>query len=745
MKPKRKPSPFPDKADVMRFIRDQDGKVGKRELARAFNLGPDQRSDLRRLLRELEGDGVLERGRGQHYNRPGQIADVSVLIVSQVTSDGEIFARPAKHGSEEASPGIVVVPDSRLGGALTTGDKILARLKRIGENGFEARIIRRLSAEVPSALGILASTENELRVRPISRRTRDEFIVSASDTLGAEIGELVRVKVADKSRLGLRRAKVVERLGQKFEPKTISIITAYDHDLPMEFPDEALAEAAAAGAAPLDGRADLRALPLVTIDGADARDFDDAVWAEPDKDSDNRGGWHLVVAIADVAWYVKPGSALDRNAELRGNSVYFPDRVLPMLPEALSNGWCSLKPDEDRPCLAAHIWIGADGEIRRHRFERALMRSQARLTYQDAEKMADGGIGDDPVDSAFGSVLSPLFGAYEALARARQARGVLELDVAERQVFFAADGTIERIVPRQPLTSHRLIEEFMIAANVAAAETLEGAKLPCLYRIHDEPSKDKMDSLRQFLETIGITLPRQGIIRAKDLNHLLDKYSDRQEVRLLHEVVLRSQAQAEYNPNNIGHYGLALRRYCHFTSPIRRYADLVVHRALIAALGLNADSEKDVDESLTSIAQHISGTERRAVAAERDALSRYVASYHAHHVGAEFSARVSGVARFGLFVSLDETGADALIPVSMLPDDYYIFEPDAQALVGRHSRLSFNLGTAVRVRLSEARPETGGLVCSLLGVDGIESLRTSRRRTKPSPKKRSAKRKGRKR
>ncbi len=740
MTAKRNPTPFPDKDEILRYIHAQEKRIGKRELARAFNIGPDKRADLRRLLRELESEGAIEREKGRHYYPPGHLPDVAVLIVDRVSDDAEILARPAKPAEYGAPPRIHIVPDPTQG-ALAPGDKVLARLKRLTGDGFEARVIRRLSATLPSALGVLTQVGKELRVTPLSRRSRDECVVAPTDTLGAEIGEVVRIKVRAKPRLGLRQAEVVERIGQKFEPKTFSIITAYDHDLPIEFPAAALAEANAASVAPLDRRTDLRHLSLVTIDGADARDFDDAVWAEADPDQDNAGGWHIVVAIADVAWYVRIDGALDQAAYLRGNSVYFPDRVLPMLPEALSNGWCSLKPEEDRPCLAAHIWLDADGEIRRHRFERALMRSRARLTYEAVQALAD----DPSQDPAMTKILGPLYGAYEALARARQARGVLEIDVPERQVSFKEDGTIDRIVPRQRLASHRLIEEFMIAANVAAAETLERHQLPCLYRVHDEPSKDKIESLRQFLDTLGVSLPRQGLIRAKDLNRLLEKNQNRPETRVLHEVVLRSQAQAEYSPENIGHFGLALKRYCHFTSPIRRYADLVVHRALLAAVDREAQGAALAERPLAPIAEHISMTERRAVAAERDALARYVAAYHAHHVGAEFAARISGVARFGLFITLDETGADALVPVSLLPDDYYVHEAETQALVGRYSRVRFTLGMPVTARLEESRAETGGLVCSLLGIKGATARKAPRKRGKPTAKGRGGGGKGRKR
>jgi ribonuclease R len=487
-------------------------------------------------------------------------------------------------------------------------------------------------------------------------------------------------------------------------PGAISLISIATLDIPHVFPDAALAEAAAAQPVDAGGRVDLRALDLVTIDGSDARDFDDAVWAEPDPDPANPSGWHLVVAIADVAHYVTSGSALDEEARERGNSVYFPDRVVPMLPEALSNGLCSLKPGEDRACLSAQMWIDRDGRKRRHQFERAIMRSAARLTYEQVQAAHDDGE-RLPVPMAR---LDALYGAFAALDRARASRGALALDLIEYRVVLDARGTPAAIEPRPRLDSHKLIEEFMILANVAAAEELETKRRACLYRVHDAPDPDRLDMLREALADIdvpGLGLAKGQVIRPELFNRILTRIVGRPEAPVVNDLVLRAQAQAVYSPHNIGHFGLALRRYAHFTSPIRRYADLLVHRTLLG--------ENLANEVLEAIGLHVSATERRAAAAERAALERYRAQLLGGRIGEVFAARVNGVQRFGLFVTLAGIGADGLLPIAGLPPDFYRFDARKMRLSGRHSRRGFGLGDAVSVRLVEADPIGGRLVFRL--------------------------------
>ncbi len=703
--------PFPSKAEVIAFVQDSPTVVGKREIARAFGIKGGDRIALKALLRELKQDGVLERGRRRKVRPRGHLPAVAVLEVSGIDEDGELLARPAVWDEDTAPPTIYLAPEKRSRAALAVGDRVLAKLRRTEEGAYEAQPIRKI-AKLPSrVLGLYEIGDQGGRLRPTDKRAKHDYILHEADAKGAEPGELVLAEVRQgRPRLGLREVRVIERLGAEGDTHTLSLIAIHEHELPVEFSPEALDEAAAAGPAKLGKRVDLRELPLVTIDGADARDFDDAVWAEPDPDPGNPGGWHLLVAIADVAWYVRPDNALDRAAFERGNSAYFPDRVVPMLPEALSTGWCSLNPDEERPCLAAELWIDAQGKPRKHRFLRGLMRSAARLTYEQVQAARDGDR-EAVAEALHEPVIAPLYGAYGALLEARRERGTLELDLPERRVVLDAAGEVAAIEARTRLDSHRLIEEFMIAANIAAAMELEARRRPCMYRVHAQPDPVKIEALRQVLDSLDLRLARGQVMRAKLLNGVIERAKTLPAAAMVNMLVLRAQAQAVYSPDNIGHFGLALTHYAHFTSPIRRYADLLVHRALIA--GLKPDDGALPAESgarFAEIGEHISTTERRAATAERDAVDRFTAAYLHDRVGEVFRGAINGVTRFGLFVTLDETGADGLVPMSQLPDDYYDHDEAGHRLVGRRWGRSYHLGEAVTVRLMEATPVTGGLI-----------------------------------
>lgn len=709
----KKRSPFPSREQILTFIRESDKQVGKRELARAFGLDSSQKIQLKAVLKELEAEGILGRSGKRRYGEAEALPAVAVIEITGTDLDGELMARPQTWSKDTPAPAIYVAPERRGPSALGPGERVLARLRRIS-GGYEAKVIRRLQAAPQRALGIYREVDGYGRIKPIDKRAREDFIVAAGETLGARSGELVWAEVRRGARpLGPKMARVVECLGEAQGSRSISLITIHDHDIPTQFSKEAWRQAEEAGPAAMDGRHDLRDVPLITIDGADARDFDDAVWAEPDTDEANPEGWHALVAIADVALYVRPGDPLDRDACERGNSVYFPDRVVPMLPEALSNGWCSLVPAEDRPCVAAHLWIDRNGRIVRHTFVRAMMRSAARLTYDQVQAAHDGRP-DDVTGPLLAPVIEPLYGTFHALVRARKERGVLELDIPERRVVVDDEGNVQQIKLRERWDSHKLIEELMIAANVAAAEAIEASRLPCMYRIHDQPGPDKLESLREFLGTIGLKLPRGQVIRAAQFNRILERAERTPYARLVHEVVLRSQAQAQYAPDNIGHFGLALRRYAHFTSPIRRYADLLVHRALIAGIRLGEGGLPKVPDDFVSLGAHLSATERRAATAERDAVDRFTAAFLAAKVGAEFQGRINGVTRFGLFVTLDDSGGDGLLPIRSLPEDYYVHDETRHQLVGRTSQLVFRLGEAVTVRLHEADPITGSLIFQLV-------------------------------
>jgi len=627
------------------------------------------------------------------------IPEITVIELIGSDEEGQALARPVAWPNTGRAPLLPVI-ETGSGETLKLGERAAARLVRRETGEIEARIIRKLESTGERIVGTFRSSGEGGRLVPADRRNRNEYQVAARDSGAADNGELVLAELVSAARFGTPRARVVERLGPASDPGAISLLAIAAYEIPTEFPAAALAEADSALPVIPAGRSDLRDIPFVTIDGSDARDFDDAVWAEPDRDPESHGGWHLVVAIADVAWYVRPGSALDREAERRGNSVYFPDRVVPMLPEALSTELCSLKPGMDRACLAVHLWIDAAGRKRRHRFERGIMRSAARLTYEEVQAARDG-----RQECALApEALSALYGSYQALAQARAARGALELDLREDRVVLDGEGRPAQILCAERLDSHRLIEEFMILANVAAAEELEARRHPCMYRIHDAPDPDKVEALRVFLEEAGIpglALAKGRALKPELFNRVLRRAAGTPEAALVNDLVLRCQAQAAYSPTNIGHFGLALRRYAHFTSPIRRYADLLVHRGLLGDIG---------QAELVAIGDHISATERRAAEAERTAIDRYRATLLAQSVGSLFTADISGVASFGLFVRLRENGADGLVPISSLPSDYYAQDARAQRLVGRSTGRVYRFGDEVLVRLIEADGIGGRLV-----------------------------------
>ncbi len=559
-------------------------------------------------------------------------------------------------------------------------------------------------------VGTLAKSPKGWRLQSANRRMRGEYTLHAKTPVDLKEGDLAVAEVIPSNgRYGPKVAKLIDVLGSIESPQAVSLIAIAQHEIPEHFDKPALDEANAAQPVTLQGRTDLRHIPLVTIDGADARDFDDAVFAEP-----HDGGWHLIVAIADVAHYVKPNSALDNTAYERGNSVYFPDRVVPMLPEALSNELCSLKPHVERACMAVHMWLDKEGELTRWQFVRGLMRSHARLTYEQAQRAMDGNP-DETTEPLLDKVIRPLYGAYKCLIAARGRRGTLELDLPERKVEVDKQGHVKAITVRARLDSHKLIEEFMISANVAAAAQLEGKGGVCLYRVHDRPTEIKLQALRDFLDTIGISLVPGKQLHPRFLTKILEDNAGGPHSQVINEMMLRSQAQAVYSPANIGHFGLALAKYAHFTSPIRRYADLVVHRGLIRTCKLGDDGLTENETAkLDKIADHISITERRASAAERDAVDRFTTLYMADRVGAVFPARISGVARFGLFARLDENGADGIIPMNSLPNDYYHYDEKRQAFIGRRTKRTFQLAQPVVVKLEQADRLTGSMSFSIV-------------------------------
>jgi ribonuclease R len=714
---------FPGRDAIVAFIRANPGKIGTREIAREFGLKNADRVELKRILRELADDGTVAK-RGRKIHEPDTLPPTVVADITGRDTDGELLATPTEWDTEESGPApkirIHVPRRPQPGTAAGVGDRALMRIEKLDEGGgalYRGRVIKVLDHARTRLLGIFRKAPGGGgRLVPVDKKQAGrELNIAPSDTGGAEDGDLVSVDLVRTRGYGLASGKVKERLGSLSTEKAVSLIAIHAHEIPQVFSPSAVREAEEAQPATLKGREDWRELPLVTIDPPDAKDHDDAVHAAPDSDPNNRGGYIVHVAIADVAFYVRPGSALDRDALTRGNSVYFPDRVVPMLPERISNDLCSLVPGEARGALAVRMVIGPDGRKRSHSFHRVLMRSAAKLHYAQAQAAIDGRP-DDATGPLLEPILKPLYAAYALVKLARDERDPLDLDLPERKILLKGDGTVDRVIVPERLDAHRLIEEFMILANVAAAEMLEKKALPLIYRVHDEPSQEKVHNLQEFLKTLDLPFTKAGALRPSLFNRVLGQVRGEDYEPLVNEVVLRSQAQAEYSAENYGHFGLNLRRYAHFTSPIRRYADLIVHRALIRALGLGEGAlpETETLETLSEVAAQISVTERRAMKAERETADRLIAHFLADRIGATFQGRISGVTRAGLFVKLSDTGADGLIPIRTLGTEYFNYDETRHALVGSRSGAMHRLGDVVDVRLVEAAPVAGALRFELL-------------------------------
>ena len=737
-------APLPSREEIVAFIaRERQAigetipiKIGKREIARAFQLKGADRIALKHLLKELEAEGAVQR-RGKSLTQPGRLPATVLAEIFTRDRDGDLLAKPADWDEALGPPPTIVihVPRKQRVGtpAPGVGDRALLRTEfNVGATGREpayaGRVVKILAKARSQILGIYkAGPGTGGQIFPVDKKAanRGTLRVLAGDEGDARDGDLVAVDILKGSRLGPPDAKVRERIGAFASEKAVSFIAIHTHKIPSVFQRETLAEADAAAPASPDGREDWRTLALVTIDPPDAKDHDDAVHATPDLDPANPGGFILTVAIADVAAYVRPRSALDREALERGNSVYFPDRVVPMLPERISNDLCSLRVGEDRPALAMRMVIDADGGKRQHTLHRIMMRSRAKLAYAQAQAAIDGRP-DATTAPLLDTVLRPLYAAYAALKQAKTARKPLDLDLPERKILLNQDGTVDRVVVPERLDAHRLIEECMILANVAAAELLESRRQKLIYRTHGEPSIQKLHNLAEFLQTIGIKLAKGQVMTAAQFNGILAQVRGTEHEQIVNDVVLRSQAQAEYSAENYGHFGLHLRRYAHFTSPIRRYADLVVHRALIRAEKLGDDGLPDwgVDD-LAEVAERISAAERRAMAAERETIDRLIATFLVDKVGATFEGRIAGVTRAGLFVKLSDTGADGFIPAATLGDEFFRYEESLHALVGSRSGETLRLGDPVTVKLVEAAPLAGALRFELGGrrSGGIRAIR----------------------
>ncbi|RWP14902.1 MAG: ribonuclease R [Mesorhizobium sp.] len=707
----------PSRDEILRYIAENPDRSGKRDIAKAFALRGEDRIWLKDVLRDLQDEGLLTKER-KRLARVGALAHVAVLDIFGRDADGVLLAHPTE-AVGNGEPPVIAIRVSRGGSGPTPGigDRVLAKTFPTDDPtgpAYSGRVMKIFEKRTDAVLGVFRVLQDgTFRIEPVERR-QPELVVDKEFQNGAKNGDLVEVEPARASRYGLPRAKVLAVLGSLTSEKAVSMIAIHAHDIPHIFPADVIAEAEAVKPATLAGREDWRELPLVTIDPADAKDHDDAVFATADPDEKNPGGVVVTVAIADVAAYVRYGTGLDREALKRGNSVYFPDRVVPMLPERISNDLCSLREGQDRPALAVRMTFSADGRKLRHSFHRIMMKSAAKLAYRQAQAAIDGAP-DDKTGPILDTVMKPLWDAYAVVKRGRETRQPLELELPERKILLKEDSTVERVVVPERLDAHKLIEEFMIQANVAAAETLEAKRQALVYRIHDAPSLAKQESLREFLQTLGLSLARGAQMRPNQFNGILDRVRGADHEGLVNEVVLRTQMQAEYSPSNIGHFGLNLKRYAHFTSPIRRYADLIVHRGLIAALGFGAGGlTQDEAERLEEVSALISATERRAMAAERDTVDRLIAAYLAERVDDRFDARISGVTKSGLFVQLPQYGADGFIPVSSLGGDYYIYDETARSLFGERTGKGYQLADRVEVRLIEVAPMAGAMRFEML-------------------------------
>ncbi len=704
---------LPDREAILAFVRQTPSSVGKREIARAFGLKGAEREALKELLREMEEEGLLATGPGRALHQAGGLPRVAVLTV--MSADGaRILASPDKWEGEGAPPKVLIgagAPRGRTGGRrerYEVGDRLLTRIEGQAPK-FLGTVIKRLAKGHALLMGVVRKGDNgALYLKPVDKRERKTWPIHHSSEV--QPGELVRAEL--KGAGARTTAHVVSRLGDPFSGTSLSSIAIAAKGIPQDFPPGVEEDAAEAGRGPLGAREDWTAIPFITIDPADARDHDDAVWAEPEGD-----GWRLLVAIADVSWFVRPGSALDRSAFDRGNSVYFPDQVVPMLPEALSADACSLKAGTDKAVLAATLHVAANGEIHRWSFHRARIRVVENLAYETAQAVMDGKA-ESPLKEA---VLEPLWGCWQSLMKAREARSPLDLELPEKRVVLDAEGRVAGIVVRERLDAHRLVEEMMIAANVAAAKALEAKKAACMYRCHEAPDRMKLTSLKEYLGTLGISFALGQVITPATFNRVLDRSRERTDFTEISEAVLRSQTQAYYSPRSAGHFGLSLQSYAHFTSPIRRYSDVLVHRSLVRAYRLGEGGLADgADQRFAATGEHISFTERRAMEAERETLDRYIARHLAGAVGQVVRGRISGVQAFGFFATVDGIGGDGLVPVSALGNERFRFDEAGRYLEGAESATRYAQGQMLDLKLEDADPVTGSLRFSIPGVDAVD-------------------------
>jgi len=722
-------TPLPSMQDITDFLRSQDGKVKKRDIARAFKIHGDDRIALKSMLRELKQDGVLLNASKNNIEiRP----DLKTRVAAEITgedSKGNLIARPLNWNKDEQVPQIILdnadIPDN-----LHEGDMVLLKTEKVSAGLYNGFFVRKLSFSPNRMVGIFSAQKQGLGgiVTSVDKRVRTRFYIDKEDAFGAKPNSVVIIEM-DTARNNNPKARIIKVICNIDEPFASTLISAYQNNLPIFYPVSAINQVAKLPKLSAEGREDLRKVPLVTVDGADAKDFDDAIYAEPDEAENNKGGWKIIVAIADIAFFIRPNTAIDKEAALRGNSVYFPDRAIHMLPAEVTEQIVSLSPNKDRGCLAAHLRIDKGGNLLSYKFTRAIMNSAARLTYEDVEDVINGVEKNESLQG----IINNLYGAYLSLEQARIARRCIDIETSEPCFTFDDKGKITSVKQRQRLQSHKIIEEFMITANIAAAKALEDKNSLVMYRVHEAPAEEKISELNTYLGTLRIVQRIPASAKPADFKRLLDAVKNTSYQSGVEEMVLRTQSRAVYSPENIGHFGLALESYAHFTSPIRRYADLLVHRALISAykLGDGGLSEYEDAKFFKDTAEHISFTEKRAEEAERDADARYISLYLSDKVGQVFAGKIRGVSHAGLFVTVGDTCAEGFVPIRDVPGDYFLYDADKAALIGEKTGKVYAMGQEVRVTIEESLVESGGILLGLLDDNGKRHIRKKNLSPKP--------------
>ena len=700
------------KKKVLQYIQECSHSISKNQIARFLKVRGDNRISLKKILNDLIKESEIRKEKGNRYCLHTQLPKTLVTKVVNINDDGEIFCTPLEETTQSQPPTILLEPNDKKNNQVSMGSKILIKIKKDRGKIMLGKILKIIDKERDQIVGVYWETAQGGTIQTTSKKERFKYFVDKDDSGDAQSGDIVIAETKTGRYFGSPTAKVLKSLQNFKKPGSASLIAIMNQKIPNIFPKETLDEAQKAKSKIFTNRGDLRKIPLVTIDGEDAKDYDDSIFSEADQNKNNKDGWHIIIAIADVAFYVQSGGELDRTARERGNSTYLPDQVIPMLPEILSNGLCSLQPNKDRACIAIHIWINKSGEMINTRFERALMKSCARLTYKQAQSAHEGKT-DRITKPIMDTVIKPIYGAYQALLEKRKERGTIEIEIPENKIVFDKDGKVDSVAIRERLDSHKLIEEFMISANEAVAKELSSNYYPCIFRVHKQPTESKLEILESTLSTLDIHLPKNIKPKPKHFRDILDKAKNKNVFTLVNELVLRSQSKAEYSPQNTGHFGLGLRNYTHFTSPIRRYSDLIVHRALISKLKLGSDGLDNPTKSrLEEISAHISETERRSEAAEREAFERFMANFLKKYTGKVFKGIVSGITNFNIFARIPQYGIDGIIPYRSVRRHYRFFDQKKQILIGRNGQ-HLKLGEEIKVKIEESDHVTGGLILSL--------------------------------